>query len=111
MLVIEIRISVASPIPIVTCKNITKSNFHMIWKIFSIINCEPMTAKNSAIRIMDINIIKNSIIEESTISTLEKPKILNTKFWNSLILPWTIIALDMTIKPMTIVIAEIQLQQ
>ena len=41
------------------------------------INCEPMTAKNRAIRIMDVNIIKNSIIEESITSTLEKPRILN----------------------------------
>ena len=44
-------------------------------------NCEPITAKNKAIRIMDVNIIKNSIIEESITSTLEKPKILNIKFW------------------------------
>ena len=71
------------------------------------INCEPITAKNRAIRIMDVNIIKNSMIEESTTSTLEKPRILNIKFWNSLIFPWTIIALYMTIKPMTIVIADI----
>ena len=49
------------------------------------INCEPITAKNRAIKIMDVNIIKNSMIEESTTSTLEKPKILNIKlvmnFW------------------------------
>ena len=44
------------------------------------INCEPMTAKKRAIRIMDVNIIINSIIEESITSTLEKPKILNIKF-------------------------------
>ena len=44
------------------------------------INCEPMTAKNRDIRIIDVNIIKNSMIEESTTSTLEKPKILNIKF-------------------------------
>ena len=44
------------------------------------INCEPMTAKDKAIKIMDVNIIKNSIIEESTTSTLEKPRILNIKF-------------------------------
>ena len=44
------------------------------------INCEPMTAKNKAIKIMDVNMIKNSIIEESTTSTLEKPRILNIKF-------------------------------
>ena len=44
------------------------------------INCEPMTAKNRAIKIMDVNIIKNSIIEESITSTFEKPRILNIKF-------------------------------
>ena len=44
------------------------------------INWEPITAKNRAIRIIDVNIITNSIIEESTTSTLEKPKILNIKF-------------------------------
>ena len=44
------------------------------------INCDPINAKNRAIRIIDVNIIKNSIIEESTISTLEKPRILNIKF-------------------------------
>ena len=44
------------------------------------INCEPMTAKNRAIKIMDVNIIKNSMIEESITSTLEKPRILNIKF-------------------------------
>ena len=36
------------------------------------INCEPMTAKDKAIKIMDVNIIKNSIIEESATSTLRK---------------------------------------
>ena len=44
------------------------------------INCEPMTAKDKAINIMDVYIIKNSIIEESITSTLEKPRILNIKF-------------------------------
>ena len=44
------------------------------------INWEPITAKNRAIRIMDVNIIKNSIIEESITSILEKPRILNIKF-------------------------------
>ena len=39
------------------------------------INCEPITAKNRAIRIMDVNIIKNSMIEESITSTLEKFKL------------------------------------
>jgi hypothetical protein len=41
------------------------------------INCELIIAKNKAIRIIDVNIIKNSIIEDSTTSTLEKPRILN----------------------------------
>ena len=36
------------------------------------INCEPITAKKSAIKIIEVNIIKNSMIEESTTSTLEK---------------------------------------
>ena len=75
-----IKIKVASPIPIATFKNIAKSNIQVIWKILSMINCEPITAKNRAIRIMDVNIIKNSMIEESTTSTLEKPRILNIKF-------------------------------
>ena len=44
------------------------------------INCDPIIAKNRAIRIMDVNIIKNSMIEESTTSNLEKPRILNIKF-------------------------------
>ena len=44
------------------------------------INCEPITAKNRAIRIIEANIIKNSMIEESTTSTLVKPRILNIKF-------------------------------
>ena len=44
------------------------------------INCDPIIAKNRAIRIMDVNIIKNSMIEESTTSILEKPRILNIKF-------------------------------
>ena len=39
-----------------------------------------MTAKKRAIRIIEVNIMKNSIIEESTISTLEKPRILNINF-------------------------------
>ena len=80
MLVNIIKINVASPIPIVICKNIAKSNIQVISKIFSMINCEPMIAKNRAIRIMDVNIIKNSMIEESTTSNLENPRILNIKF-------------------------------
>ena len=44
------------------------------------INWEPITAKNRAIRIIELNIIQNSIIEESTTSLLEKPRILNIKF-------------------------------
>ena len=44
------------------------------------INFEPMTAKDKAIKIIDENIIKNSMIEESTTSLLEKPRILNIKF-------------------------------
>ena len=43
-------------------------------------NWDPITAKNKAISIIEVNIIKNSIIEESTTSLLEKPKILNIKF-------------------------------
>ena len=39
-----------------------------------------MTAKDKAIKIIDENIIKNSMIEESTTSLLEKPRILNIKF-------------------------------
>ena len=75
-----IKINVERTIPIVTWKNIVKSNFQVISKIFSMINCEPMTAKNRAIRIIDVNIIKNSMIEESITSTLVKPRILNIKF-------------------------------
>ena len=70
-------------------------------------NFEPTTANKTAIIITDIKIIINSISEEKTISFLEKPKILKTKFWYSLTFPWTIIALDITIKPMTIVTVEI----
>jgi hypothetical protein len=44
------------------------------------INFEPMIAKDKAIKIIDENIIKNSMIEESTTSLLEKPRILNIKF-------------------------------
>ena len=43
-------------------------------------NFEPTTAKNIAINITDLNIIKNSINDERTTSFLENPKILNTKF-------------------------------
>jgi hypothetical protein len=44
------------------------------------INCEPMIAKDKAIKIIDENIIKNSMIEESTTSLFEKPRILKIKF-------------------------------
>ena len=41
---------------------------------------DPITAKNKEIKIMDENIITNSMIDESIISFFEKPKILNIKF-------------------------------
>ena len=44
------------------------------------INFEPITAKNIAIRITDLNIIMNSISDEKIISLFENPRILNTKF-------------------------------
>ena len=56
----------------------------------------------------DLNIMINSISDERIISFFEKPKILKTKFCYSLTLPWTIIALEITIKPITIVTADIK---
>ena len=57
-----------------------KSNIHTSSKIFSIINFEPITAKNIAISMTDLNIMINSISDERIISFFEKPKILKTKF-------------------------------
>ena len=57
-----------------------KSNFQTNSKIFSIINFEPITAKNIAIKITEKKINKNSIIEDKTISFFENHKILKTKF-------------------------------
>ena len=51
--------------------------------------------------------ITNSIIEDIIISFFEKPKILKIRFWNILIFPWTIIALEITTKPIITVTAEI----
>jgi hypothetical protein len=66
--------------PPVTFKKIDKSNFQLIWNMFSIIKFDPIMAKNRAIKMVDEKIIINSIIEDSTTSFLENPKILNTKF-------------------------------
>ena len=41
----------------------------------------------------------NSIKDEKIICFFEKPKILKTRFWYSFTFPWTIIALEITIKP------------
>ena len=48
--------------------------------MFSIINFDPTTAKNVAIKITEKKISINSIIEDKIISFLENPKILKTKF-------------------------------
>ena len=66
--------------PIVTFKKIDKSNCQFILNMLSIIKFDPITAKNRAIKIIEENIIMNSMIEENTISFFEKPKILNIKF-------------------------------
>ena len=57
-----------------------KSNCHANSNIFSIINFEPKTAKDIAINITDLKMIKNSINDEKIISFFENPKILNIKF-------------------------------
>ena len=48
--------------------------------MFSIINFEPTTEKNVAIKITEKKISINSIIEDNIISFLENPKILKTRF-------------------------------
>ena len=44
------------------------------------INREPITAKNTAMKMTEQKIITNSIREDKITSFLEKPKILKTKF-------------------------------
>ena len=55
----------------------------------------------------ELKIIKNSIIEDKITSLFVKPIILKTKFWYSLTLPCTMIALEITINPMIMVTADI----
>ena len=77
-------------------------------KIFSIINLDAVMAKKVAINITELKIIINSIKEDIITSFFENPKILNTKFCYSFTFPWTTIALEITIKPIIIVTAEIR---
>ena len=56
------------------------SNIQTSSKIFSMINFEPITAKNIAIKTTDLKIIINSIKDEKIIYFFENPKILKTKF-------------------------------
>ena len=58
-------------------------------------------------KIIDIKLTINSITEENMISFLEKPRILKTRFWKVLIFPCTRIALDITTRPMIMVMVEI----
>ena len=70
------------------------------------INFDANTAKIVEKNIIDKKEIINSIIEDIIISFLEKPKILKTRFWKILIFPWTIIALEITTKPIITVTAD-----